>query len=215
MDTLYHANTVTTSCSLVRSGVLLSRADLIAAHMLQTNQYTDDLDQEVGIFSDVFLDTVDIHACLRRHNNYGPVLFSFPLAFLRRAGGPGVSVTRSNPADWTTATPNEERWFCDFESLNRDFTRGNFAQIIVLRTPGASLRFEAHLTRVVLDDPQLVLGGADCFTTAQTALLQAAQEGGLNLQIAKRNCDQACDCREAFASNPRLVFKFFNPNVGG
>lgn len=134
---LYHANTVTTSCSLLRSGALLSRADAIAAGLLQTTQYTDELDQQLEIFSDVFVDTVDIHARVKSHNNYGPVLFGFPLTLLASSAGPGIPVTRSNPANWTAATPpEEERWFCDLDSLNRDFTVGDFAQIIVIRTPG-------------------------------------------------------------------------------
>lgn len=216
VDAFYHANTVTTACSLLRSKALLSRADVIAAKLLQTGQYTDKLDQELGIFPDVFIDTVDIHDRANRHNNYGPVLFVFSPTLLTASGNLQISITRSNPSQWKPQTPSGEKWFCDIDFLTNNFAKGNFQQIIVFRNPKASLKLDTNLTHIVLDDPQLLTkDGKDYFTIAQTALHQAATEGGLNIKIDKRVCyDGICKCRQAFASNSKLLYKFFDPAVG-
>lgn len=72
---LHHANSVKTACSFLKSGKLLSRGNLIDLGLSQTNQYTDALDKEHGLWHDVFVDTVNIHDQARRRNLYGPVLF--------------------------------------------------------------------------------------------------------------------------------------------
>ncbi len=79
---LHHANTVTTSCTFLENGALLSRGYVQKYGLEQTPQGSDDIDKKYGIWDAVFLDQVDIHFRGGRRkgpNQYGPVLFVLDL----------------------------------------------------------------------------------------------------------------------------------------
>lgn len=51
---LYHANTVATACTFIKSYGLLSRGAVRDFGLFQTPQGTDDSDQEFDVFYDIF-----------------------------------------------------------------------------------------------------------------------------------------------------------------
>jgi hypothetical protein len=69
VNTLHHANSVTTSCTFLRIGGLASRGYVEDRHLAQTPQYSDDGDKQLGLWYHVFTDGVDIHARARRRND--------------------------------------------------------------------------------------------------------------------------------------------------
>src|SRR5438874_2367079 len=97
MNRLYHANSVTTSCSFLRRGGLLSRGYADDRGLPQTSQYTDNVDKRFGVWYDVFLDTDDYHRRISGRNMYGPVLFVMDSrALTQLPAGSDAFVTRSN-----------------------------------------------------------------------------------------------------------------------
>jgi hypothetical protein len=76
---LYHANTIRTSCTFLANGGLLSRGAVEARGLQQTPQRSDGDDRRYGVWDDIWLDGVDIHAQARRENVYGPVLFIYAI----------------------------------------------------------------------------------------------------------------------------------------
>ena len=211
---LFHANTVTTACSLLRSGSLLSRAGVEKSGLPQTGQYTDDVDRECGVWDSVFLDTTDIHDRIRRHNNYGPVVLKFSTTLLGATSGPGINITQSNPSKWK-GLPDKEKWFQHKILLQAKFTAGNFDQIIVIPSPNGSLNISAHLVEVILDDPQSQVENQDAYSSAEVALRKAASEGGISsIKISKRICRDGCECVGRYQANDSFRWKFFSPNVG-
>lgn len=98
---LHHANTVTTSCTFLEHGGLLSRGYVESHHLEQTYQPSDDIDQKYGIWDRVFVDHVDIRyraGRVKGPNQYGPVLFELPLdILLNLPTASDVLVTKMNP----------------------------------------------------------------------------------------------------------------------
>ena len=58
---LYHANTVATACTFLENGGLLSRGYVEDHDLFQTSQRSDEHDQHVDVFYDIFFDSVDVH----------------------------------------------------------------------------------------------------------------------------------------------------------
>lgn len=75
VESIYHANSVITSCQFLRNRALLSRGTVERRGLYQTAQGSDDIDKRFGIWFDVFTDSVDIHDRAKRANLYGPALF--------------------------------------------------------------------------------------------------------------------------------------------
>lgn len=82
---LYHANTVRTALTFLEEGALLSRAAVSHRNLIQTPQQSDVTDKNVGVWGDVFVDTLDMHEHMKRPNVYGPVLFTLHLSVLSRS----------------------------------------------------------------------------------------------------------------------------------
>jgi hypothetical protein len=59
---LHHANSVRTSLSQLRLGGLASRALVESNKLAQTSQITDTEDREYGIWGDVFVPYLKLHA---------------------------------------------------------------------------------------------------------------------------------------------------------
>ncbi len=198
VDTLHHANTVLTSCQFILRRALASRGTLERAHAPQTPQASDEIDRELGIWFDVFLDSVDIHQRAKCANAYGPVLFGIDARVLREEYTGGVWVTKLNPTKWK-GVPAEERWFQSKGELAKDFQRGTFDQMIVLRHCGGELPIGGHLSRIILDEPRLALSDIDLFSAAYGALKLAAATSGLKVPVQPRPCSpEKCRCRKQY-----------------
>jgi hypothetical protein len=210
INRLYHANTVATSVTLLRLRCLASRGYVERNRLVQTDQYTDEVDRRFGIWDDVFTDSVDIHARIRDRNQYGPVVFVFDARMLATLSADiDVLITKSNPTKWTDGQQHGDRYFTTVAELSAGLCKGTFDQMITYRIPEGLLPFGTHLQQIVLDDPRVNRpDNIGTFTVTQR-LLQEAAAGRVVTQISQRACDAGCKCSTTYAGNPDLVRKFF------
>lgn len=208
---LHHANTVTTSCTFLEHGALLSRGYVERHDLKQTPQGSDDLDKRFRIWDDVFLDHVNIHHRGGRRkgpNQYGPVLFVLELAILLQLpSGTDVRVTRMNPIRWTANQKDEDRWFLASSDLSGNVSFGDFDKMLVIRTPDGKIDFPDRKVKIMLDDPKRPLSsGVDAYGHAEQRLLKAAQQGRVVATIASHQCQPECQCVQKYASYGSTYF---------
>jgi hypothetical protein len=201
---LHHANSVTTSCTFLDQGGLLSRQFVEQHKLNQTAQSSDADDKKFGIWDRIFVDQVDIHARARKKkapNEYGPVLFLLELdALLQLPAGTDVLVTKDNPIYWE-GKPDADRWFQSTEELGKGMTLGTFGQMIMIRTPSGKLDFPNGYARIILDDPHRKLSsGEDAYAHAAERLRAAAEVGKINAAIERRECQADCICPKTYAA---------------
>ena len=189
---LYHANSVKTACSFLKSGCLLSRGSVISRGLRQTSQASDDIDKKYGVWFDVFTDSVDIHERASRRNIYGPVLFQIHSEILNAPDMPPLWITKKNPTKWVEG---ENRWYTSIEELHANFIKGEFDQMIVFRHIGGVLPIGKHVTDIVLDDPNQEYCGLKFYDLTTGALFSAAAESGMPITIHKRSCKNGCNCQ--------------------
>lgn len=151
---LYHANTVITSCTFLEQGGLFPRGTVEAYGWKQTPQYSDNDDKSLGIYYDLFFDSVDIAArnSQKGYNQYGPVLFQFSTDVIDELDEGSIFITRDNPIRWDNGLPEEKRYFVTEDELRREYCKGTFKQHFTVRNQrnGISL---SHLEKIVLDYP--------------------------------------------------------------
>ncbi len=200
IDTLHHANTIQTSCVFLQHGRLLSRGTVDEKGIEQTPQKSDGLDRRYGIWYDIFLDSVDIHARASSRNFYGPVLFRFNLDLLGEDWLPSVWITKKNPTEWKDGESAADRYYSSVEEFKAGYKKGSFASMFMLRHVGGLLRLTPHLRDIVLDDPQWDYQDTDVYSQAVGALRASAWQGGLkSLDILKRQCPDACKCKKQYS----------------
>lgn len=209
---LHHANSVSTSLSLLSLGGLASRQLVENRELPQTHQYTDDIDKEYGIFGDVFMDTVDIHTRANNLNKYGPVLFVLTVDILLHLPlGSRVLITKLNPSKWWQTTTNAQRYFLTTQELASNINIGDFNQMLVIRTPDNIIPFNSHLQNILLDEPRLPnpQEGQE-YRTARDALSQAALGSNINASISRRICRLNCKCTGSYANNASTIPTYFS-----
>lgn len=208
---VYHANTVSTSLSLLKLGSFASRQLVQESGLAQSYQYTDEIDKRFGIWNCTFFDSVDIHRRIRGVNQYGPVLFEVSVDLLDHLPNGIVRVTKSNPDKWDVVG-NKEFWFETIDELNREFVVGRFDQMLVVPDSGGEVSISQFTTRIVLDDPLKQLDSISLFEMAEDRLLSARQEAGLvDVPLCRRKCGEGCKCAERYATDEALVQKYFGP----
>jgi|APMI01.1.fsa_nt_gi hypothetical protein len=211
VERIFHANSVKTSVSQLRLGGLASRQLVEHNRLSQTNQYTDFLDRRLGIWNDIFLDTVDIHSQISDRNKYGPVLFEFSVEVLRNL--PALSrvlITRSNPSKWQDEASEADCYFLSKFELDRGFRVGNFDHMLVVRTQSGIVPFADFLQRIILDEPKVINGESPEYVTAKTVLLSEAETNGIQVDIVRRNC-ASCSCIASYAEKNTRIPWFFAP----
>jgi hypothetical protein len=211
---IHHANTVLTACQFLRAKSLLSRGTAARRGLKQTQQYTDELDKRYGIWFDVFVDSVDIHARASTENHYGPVLFVLDVDLIKKAYTGRVWVTKLNPTKWK-GNPEHSRWFQSREDLKDNFAYGTFDHMIVFRHCGGELPFGSYLREIILDDPHLVTnpGEVDLYGIAYGALRFAMTEAGLVVPIQRRQCADRCRCKDNYLQHPQKAYERFVPEI--
>lgn len=211
VKTLYHANSVRTACTYLRTGALLARGVVERRGLDQTLQSSDVEDMKYSLWYDVFLDTIDIHAQASRANAYGPVLFEIDLSKLRNCYTGAIWVTKLNPTKWVGKT-KEDRWFQSMTELKSDFEVSTFDHMIVLRHIAGELPLGDVLKRIVLDDPETTkeTQPVDVHSVGFGALMSARTAGGLNAPIKTRLCKKTCACIQYY-KDLEQVKKMFWP----
>ncbi|MCR4789016.1 MAG: hypothetical protein K5888_10550 [Lachnospiraceae bacterium] len=90
---LFHANSVRTSIDYIRRKELYSRA--FGEGGTQTVQNSDELDQRLMIYNDIFFDNSDTpHTCGLQTNPYGPIMFVFDVDILKKRD---IRIFKVNP----------------------------------------------------------------------------------------------------------------------
>lgn len=190
---LYHANTVTTSCTFLELGGLASRGHVTDLGLQQTSQPSDAIDRKYGVWYDVFVDTADIHYRAKRPNEYGPVLFSLDTAILGGLPtGSEIFVTKKNPIYWIASESEDARLFTSLDDLKSGLIEGEFSQMIIIRTPNGILPFPQNAAPIMLDDPKRNLSdGTPAFSHARAQLV-ATSNGSLG--VVQHKCKFDCNC---------------------
>lgn len=199
VEALHHANSVQTSCTFLRSGALLSRHAVEQRKLEQTAQSSDQADRAFGVWGDVFLDGVDIHARASRKNHYGPVLFVLDLeSVLRSADLEGsLRITRENPIYWKAGQTEEGRYFMTKKDLAESYSYGDFGKMFTFRLAEGAIPLKRYLLTVVLDDPSIPQD-KEVFERAKDALVEAAKTSGIKLEVTRRSCSGFCRCKETY-----------------
>ncbi|MCW9705784.1 hypothetical protein [Fodinibius salsisoli] len=213
VEYFHHANTVRTACSFLSQGKLLSRGVLDELGLPQTDQQSDDKDKSLSLWYDVFLDGIDIHYRSKGRNYYGPVLFRINLEVLLEDWLASLWITKGNPQDWETGTPQEERYYQSIDEFREYYRYGNFNKMFVLRHVGGVIRLDSYLDRINIDNPKREVETVNLYDQAVGALKASARAGGLgNIQVARHLCKKGCDCTNQYQQMKRAtVKKFFLP----
>lgn len=213
VDTLYHANSVLTTCQFLNKGSIMSRGSVEQIGGYQTEQDSDRIDKRYGIWYDIFFDSIDIHSRGSRANKYGPVLLCFDIEIITRLYTGNVWVTKLNPTKWAGKS-DEKRWFESKRDLEENFVPSEFDQMIVFRHCGGVLPFKSYLNQIILDDPQMEsTGGQEIqyYSMAFGALKSSMLESNVNIPIKKRECTNVCDCLEYYQNDRAKTNKYFLP----
>ena len=213
-SSLHHANSLVTSCTFLEHGGLLSRGYVEDHALEQTPQGSDEIDKKYGIWHSFFVDHVDIHArgCRKKGpNQYGPVLFQFPLSIL--LGLPKdteVLVTRSNPVHWWDSQADKDRYFQTPDELAAHISFGDFDKMLVIQTPSGKLNFPSRRVAIILDNPERKLSsGKDAYTHAGKRLTAAAAVGRVEAFIQERTCQYGCVCPEKYRDMTPETLEFW------
>jgi hypothetical protein len=151
---LYHANTVKTSLTYFQQNGLLSRGAVEELGLTQTEQSSDEADQILNVWNDIFLDTTDLHALFRRQNYYGPILFEFDISLVLN-NDYHIWITKNNPIYWNVDTTDKERYFQNVEELRVEWDNyEKQKRMITIRENTSPTLFE-YVRKVIVDDPRV------------------------------------------------------------
>lgn len=192
---LYHANTVVTSLSFLRSGGLLSRGYAEDLGVPQTPQESDESDKAYGIYYDIFFDASDVHKQCRNLNYYGPVSFVYSINVLD-VPGIIVKITKDNPIRWHVDTPEEERYFVSEDELDIHYSSSEITMHITICDMHSPLCFSDYLEEIVIENPKI--DNTRYFDQAYKAILTEVAQQAINVPVRIRECPDDCGCYKKY-----------------
>lgn len=207
---LFHSNTVITSLIFINNGGLISRGTAEDCNLSQTSQISDEKDKLLGIYYDIFFDSVDIHKRAKEVNKYGPILFVYSVDLLDELEKYDICVTKDNPIRWETGMVNNERYYTDYEELDADFVKGDFAQHITIRNFKEVFSFD-YLTEIIIDYPGSKY--QKYFDKAYNTLLQALNNNNIEVPVVIRECSNECKCKEKYSNVGYTYYRFLTNKV--
>lgn len=215
IDKIYHANSVLTSCHFLRKGKIMSRGSIERDSLIQTMQYSDEDDKKLGIWHDLFFDSDDIHSRTtgKRPNDYGPVCFVFDVDILKTSKY--IWVTKENPVYWLEKNLDRKgKWFQSSSEIESGLFKGRLNQHFVARNIGGQIDLNKFLLEIILDDPKKSTPSkVNYYSMAYGALVNAADIGGIKVEIKRRNCHENCVCVEKYRSKWTIFRKLFWPKL--
>ncbi len=211
IHTLYHADSVITSCSFLKKGCLLSRGELEKLRLPMTGQQSDAQDKKFGLWRDIFVDGIDIHDRIKERNFYGPVLLCIDASILTEGVISSIRVTKFNPCNWNNNTPEKERYFQTINEFKYGYNYGDFQKMFVIPNGNGSIRFKEYLRKIVVD--YIILNGNQTWERAIEALKETAKESKIDhIPIEKRNCPIECKCAQQYQRMRQDTIRmFYNP----
>ncbi|MBN3199741.1 hypothetical protein H5A20_13610 [Pectobacterium brasiliense] len=209
----YHANTVATSITFLEEGGLLSRGSIEKEDLIQTRQSSDEDDKEFDVWSDVFIDIVDLHGLFPRQNLYGPVLFKFNTDLLL-GDNLDIWITKNNPIYWNSQTQKQDKYFQSIKELKKNWDNYPIQQkMFTVRKPGKPILFK-YLEEIILDNPKVIIGDdVFLYEEAMNALKRATKGSpALRKKIIMRECTN-CFCRSNYLNqvSTKELGKLFLP----
>ncbi|CAM1362207.1 conserved hypothetical protein [Tenacibaculum litoreum] len=199
---LYHANTVKTSLTYFQQNGLLSRGAVEQLGLVQTTQSSDEADQVLNVWNDIFLDSTDLHSFFGRQNYYGPILFELDITFLQNYDCE-IWITKDNPIYWSTDSTDEERYFQNVDELREDWGKyQRQKKMITIRNNSTPILFD-YVRKVIVDDPRVKIpdGNGDyihLFNEAVTLIKELVPDGHiLKGKFITRDCTN-CWCRDNY-----------------
>lgn len=208
---LYHANTVVTSLSFLRSGGLLSRGYAEDIGLPQTPQRTDVSDKQFGIYYDIFFDATDIHQRARNLNHYGPISFVYSVDVLDHPDIE-VKVTKVNPQYWAPDQEAEKRYFLTEAALRLRYSSTDFGQHITICNMHTPLPFVPYLQKIVIEDPQIE--DTSLLDNAVKAIQDELNHQRLTIPLQIRECSEDCRCHEAYKQRKKgFAYHRFKTNL--
>jgi len=211
IHTLYHADSVITSCSFLKKGCLLSRGELEKLRLPMTGQQSDAQDKKFKVWHDVFVDAVDIHVRKKARNFYGSVLLCIDASVLTEGGISSIRVTKSNPFYWKNSLPKSERYFQTLDEFEEGYNYGDFEKMFVIPKESGLIYFNKYLRKIVVD--YIILNGNQTWERAIEALKETAKESKIDhIPIEKRNCPIECKCAQQYQKMRQDTIRmFYNP----
>jgi len=195
---LHHANTISSSITYINNGGLLSRGDVEKNGLFQTTQDSDEDDKLFDVWSDVFLDTLDLHKYFSRQNIYGPVLFKFNIDFLLN-DDIDIWITKNNPIYWDKSLPLHDKYFQGIDELRSlwdDYEEQK--KMITIRKPNKPVLFDS-LVQIIVDDPEVIIyKETNLYTETKNALSIATEkQKSIREKFVPRKCGY-CYCKENY-----------------
>lgn len=192
---LYHANTIKTSCTYIKSGGLLSRGAVEQKKLTQTAQSSDMVDKHYKVWDDIFLDSVDLHDYFHRNNHYGPVLFKLNIDVLLYENLPELWILKDNPIRWNENQNLNDRYFSSIDELKMDFENERQKKMITLKKTKEIIPFEPYLDSIILDNPFVKIEGIDLYNEGIKIITNCLRDSGIDVNIiSMRQCRGKCYC---------------------
>lgn len=212
VSSIRHANSVENSAFFLRNRCLMSRETIEKLSSQTTFSKAQHSGTNYSVWNDIFADSVDIHEQTNSVHNHGPVLFELDIEIIKNTYTGKVWVTKSNPMKWDANTHQERKWFVSAYDLEDNFACGSSEHMIVFRHCAGKLPILDHLNRVILDDPKLQTDRyqIDYFSMAFGALALAMKQGGFDVPIEKRICNQGCSCLDSYKNGAIESEKMFS-----
>lgn len=214
VENLFHANTVCTAITFLKSGGLLSRGAVEDMGLIQTPQISDSDDKKYDVFYDIFFDSVDIHKRTNKLNNYGPLTFVYDLDVIDSLPEGSVKITKKNPIHWTEDMCDNEKYFIDVDELESYFQKGDFGQHITLVGQHRPISFD-YLCKIILDNPNLIRhNDMVILRKSRSYIVELLEECGLIGLLVNRECSNQCSCSSQYNSYKEgCIYYKFSPEI--
>lgn len=193
----YHANTVTTSCSFIKMGGLLSRGHMEKLDAPQTSQSSDNIDIKFGVWNDIFIDIMDLHGYFPRQNYYGPVCFALDINLLLDDHLPAIHITTNNPTNWKENESKKYLYSISeyIDNFETNYDNNRLQQnMITIEADSYILPFDKYLKEIIIDDPGINGYFNHAFQRINSALVS---HDLARIKISKRQC-RNCWCKSNY-----------------
>jgi len=198
---LYHANSLKTFKTYVENSGIMSRGFVERMGLEQSPQSSDEVDKAIGVWDDIFLDTVDLHGYFPRQNVYGPIQMRFRNELVLDEKFE-FYVTKDNPIYWETSTKQEDRYFVSVEELKANWDKyQRQRKMFTIKNIDEPIIFN-YLQDIIIDDPRVQFTEGEMTTIVFNEAKKIIDElvenyPELRNKLKVRTCS-GCFCRQNY-----------------